>query len=424
MKKVLIFLGVVVIIIVLLHLALFIFINQKGKDIVVSTIEKSLGLKATLDSLTVKFPFTLTIKNFQCGDIAFKEVDVTLTPVNFFTRQSINRIYIEGLSLKVKIDKKGNVQFMSFPAPEAEVVEKEVAKKEEPPKDEVDKPEAKPSVVSKPKPAPDKELKVATVPFKIKNLRIRNSQVEILDQRGRKPLRVTFKDVDLKLKDFSCPQLSRFNLDFNASLRPEKDPVEDYIKVAGWVDYLNRNLDVKIDLNSIDYFLFLNRYPPLWRPENLGIAAAQLSLAVDLNSWNNDLQMDVSLSLDQIEFVPDENGSFGKNMAKTIIALLKGDTEKASFQFVLETKMDSPHFDSFAFKKQFKKAVPLGPAVIANEAIKTTKDKLEAVAGDAKGKIEAALEGTKEVTVDQAIDTIEGVIDIFKSEFDSEEDTK
>ncbi len=83
-KRILIAVGIVLIVVVMLHVALFAFINTKGRDLIITGLKENLDLEATMDSLSLEFPFNVEIKNFKCEALSFKQGNVSLGFLNPF----------------------------------------------------------------------------------------------------------------------------------------------------------------------------------------------------------------------------------------------------------------------------------------------------------------------------------------------------
>ena len=409
-KKIVIFTILFLIIVVTLHVAFFVFINAKGKDIIIGGIERNFKAQATMSSLSVKFPFNLEINNFKCQDLSFEKANVSLGLLNPFARKLVlSKVYIEGLDVKIVKDsqgvyvepfvgKKGNAGI--FESKDSQKIEGKEEKSLE-----AKVPEGQKKALLE-----EKDLKQESV----KKFSITIGKLYLKDSRGKLsyflkdkgPIDVTFENIKLIVKNFSYPKLSRFSVDLDASIRTDQGVSKDVLHAKGWVDYLRKNMDLDFNIDSLDYFIFSQHYPYFWKPGNLGIEEASLSLDSNLNSKDNDLVIDGVLSLDKIDF-KDQEG----DLIRTILAFLQGDKEKPTLHLKLRTKMDSPNLDLASLKNSLAEKIPLGPELI-----------VEGILGKAKKTISETLEevgDTTESSVDTAIDTIKGVVgsfeDIFKS---------
>ena len=393
MKKLFIFLGIIIVVILILNVALFIFINTKGKDVIAENIERSLGVDVSIDSLSFKFPFTVEIKNFKCADISFKKADIFLGMIDpFGYRIILNKVSIDELKAKVIKNEEGIVIIPPSPKDVSSGVPKESQEvKKIPSKDD----------------EPQKKLAIT-----FKNLHIKNSQVEFIDLTADKPFSIILDSLDIRLRGLSFPQLTKFHIRLESSVKTQKGLCQDAIVANGWADYFRKNMDVDVNINAVNYTFFSDLYPPFWKPDNLGINEAFLSLKANLNSKDNDLLINSNIALDEINFTQGLEDTSNQDLIKTILAFLKGDKEKASLNLKLKTKMDSPKLDFSSIKGSFQDALPMGQLLVGG-VIGKTKETVSERVGD-----------VKEMTVDKSIDTIKKTIDTIKGIFVPSDNTQ
>jgi len=408
MKKIFSVVMVLVAVTLLLHVALFTFINVKGKDILITAIKVNTGVDADIESLTLKFPFVLEIKGFKAKDFSFNEAVASLGIFNpFALRLVIDRVFIEGLSAKIKRDKaKISPVLISIKkkSPEEEGVSMEKA---ELPKKETSA--AKPAEI---KPA------VALIPakksfsIKINNLYLADGNIQFVDLTGKKPLEISLTGANLKLRNFIYPQLTKFYLDSTSSIAIGAVEIKNTIGLKGWVDYFNKNMNVRLGVDKVDYFSLSDYCPGSWQSWSSLIEEAVFSFDSNLVSENNDLTIDCILSLDKISFkeLPESEENqvaiSRVRTMKTVIAFLKGKESEPQFRFKLKTKMDTPKLDFSSVKDNIKEIVQIGPITVIGETINRVKDKI-------KEKKDSGVNTTEEV--------IKGAVDIFKSIFKSSE---
>ena len=108
-KKVLLILIIkIVIVVVAVYAAFFVFVNTKGKDILVAKLSDKYGVAASIESLVFRPPFNFEIVNFQCADVAFKRAIVSVNiknPIDF--PFDFDYVFIEGLRLTLLKDQSG-----------------------------------------------------------------------------------------------------------------------------------------------------------------------------------------------------------------------------------------------------------------------------------------------------------------------------
>lgn len=413
-KKVSVIVGIILIIVIILHVMLFVFVNTKGRDLIVGSLKDKLGLEATMDSLSLKFPFNVEVKNFKCEVLSFNKANISLGFFNPFTRNiGLSQIYLDGLDLRVTKDKEGVslglpsedrfkgkekiVLSQNNLSSDSANIKIEQEKKEAPIATEEEQPESGKKNFS----------------FTIGNLYIKNSRVEINYPLEKRPLNVVLNDFTLRLKGFTYPKVSRFYMKLDTVLVSPfaESQKTNVLGIEGWVDSNNKNMDLDLSIEDFDYIAFGKAYPPFWRPNNLRLKEAALSFKSNFKSKDNNLSIDNLLTIETVEFLEEEEGqgeSFQAKILKTAIAFLKGDKEKPTLRFKLMTNMDSPKLDLTSLKKSLIEAAGIGPLTIIEGAIGEVTERFKG-AGDATiGSVIETLKG--------ATETIEGILKTDESE--------
>lgn len=398
-KKIALILTVLILAIVLVHVAVFIYLNINGKNLLKNYIKTKFTAEADVSAVSFRFPFTVVVKGFKCGDVEFNKADVSLGLFNPFNRSiSLSKVYIDKLNFKVKIE-KDKVSVVPFFVKQKEQAEQPVVQAEEVKEVKETKPEgAKPEQKN--------------VSIKIGKLFINNASAQITDLTGGEPVTFNLRKVGVVLKHFIYPKLPKFYVELNASLDKDDIKSDNIIAIKGWVDYAHRNMDVKFDINNVDYVMFSNYYPPFWKPDNLGVKDAKLSLNSKLNSLNNDLVIEAVLALDKIEFLEAMQNDSRVNSLRTMIAFFNDGNGKPVLPIKLRTKMDSFHIDFASLQSEFKGKMKLDIGTIVinildkargatiDKAVDTTKDAAMAV---------------KDVTVDKTANTIKSIVGAVSS---------
>ena len=395
MKKFIIFCITLLLLIAIIHVGFFAFVNIKGKDIFLSNIEEKLGAKASLDVFSLKFPFEIELKKFSCGDISFAKAKISLIfPNPFKFRLTFNDVVIEDLLVKIIKDKEGlyiGSKSKDESATSFEKSEKDIEPKTYEPKS------------SKP------------VPFTINNFYLKNSTLEYIDLRKEEPLKLAVKDADLYIKNLIFPEFSKLYINVIASLQTDAGEAKKSLQIDGWIDYRKKDMDILLSLNSLNYALFNKFYSSSWQSEELGIKDTYLSLESNLASQGNDLLIDSLLSIDKIAFVEGLEDTSRQDLLKTIVAFIKGNKEKATLRFKIKTKMDSPSLDFSSIKKALGGSILINPKIIVDQVIGKTK---KAVSGGADS-LKNISEDAKKISVDMPIDAIKETIESFKDIFES-----
>jgi|GEM_PF-1119741 len=425
-KRIIIILSAFILVIAAIHLGVFIFLNVKGKDILKDYIRKQFAAEAKLDSVSFRFPFTVVIKGFKCNDVEFKKADVSLGLFNPFNRSiSLSKVYIDKLDFKIRIE-KDKVAIAPF-------FIKQTARTEEAP---APAEETKLTV-------PPKENKQKNISIKIGKLFVSNASAQVLDLTKDSPVTFNLRNIDIMLKHFVYPGLPKFYIEVNASLDKDDIKSDNVVVLKGWVDYAHRNMDIKFNINNADYIMFSNYYPPFWKPDNLGLKDAKLSLDSEINSFNNDLVIEAILALEKIEFLEGTQNDSRANSLKTMIAFFKDENGKPVLPIKLRTKMDSFHIDLASLQSEFKGKMKLDIGTIVINILDKAKDKitettkgvkeatLDKAVGGTKAAAETVIDKTKETagtvkdaTFDKTKSAIESVVGIIDNVINSKKENK
>lgn len=402
-----IFMGILIFLIVIavLHIGLFAFINLKGKDILASRIEEKIGIKPKIGSLSLHFPFMLTIDDFSLGTLSFAKANISVRSFNPISPSlKLNKVHIDKLHLEI-IKEKGKVA--------VDPVYQRSIDKAKPARDKDDDKLSQEKDSSRPKPKKDmaKEMTI-----EIKDFYLKDSELRYIDKNQKPVIDLILSELNLKITNFNYPKFTKFNINFDSSLKMEKEVLKDLITANGWIDYFNRNMDMILRVNSFRYSAFSDFYPSVWRHQNLGLKKAILSLNSKIIAEENNLTIDNLLSLEEVEFIKisEENQKelSRQRLIKTVIGLLKDENGKSQIRLKLKTKMDTPQIDLDVLGKGLKESVPLGPKFITEQIIYKAGD----IAKEGVTKPEKIPQNTIETTIDAIKNTVDKFKDIFEDQ--------
>ena len=383
---------ILLIVLVVVHIGLYVFVNIKGNDIVATAIEKEFGAKATIGGLSLKFPFTVEITDFSCGDVSFKKARARLSFVTmpFHFRVTFRNVSLDELHLTVVKNNEGII-IQPFLKPEPQQISS-----------------AKPQVQA----PPDAKKRSSTVvPFYIRSIHVSKSVIEFIDETKNPSVRTAAEDIDMRVKNILFPELPKAALEVVSSLRSDTGSAKDSLLIKGWIDYRRKSMDMSVRLTFVNYALFSPYYPHSWKPDVMRIKEAFLTLESTIASESNDVTIDTTLTVDKVEFIEDGEESARRDMARTVIALLKGEKDKAALQFIIKTKMDNPILDFASLKESFKSSVSFGPMIITGFMGKTK----ETVSGGVDGVTDVTT-APLDITVDTIKNIVDGMKEVFKPE--------
>lgn len=387
--------AIILFLVLAFNLVLFIYVNMNGKKILTQKTKELTGIEPRVASVSLRFPFILEVRDFECGDLVFKRLDVALGA--FYPRGrklTLRKVYVDGLNIQIKKDKE-KIFFEPMLLPPTSLASAETP-------------------VSATTAAQKGEFSL-----RIKKFYTRNASIGFTDISKDKPIRLLFKDVSLTLRNITYPTLGKINLELNASLEANNIYIKRFIKAEGWVDYSNKDMDVKLAINNADYFVFSDYYPPFWKPENLYLKEAFLSLNSTLKSKSNDLVIDGILTLDKIEFLKadTEEGKQKIKYVNTVLALLKGQNDKPSMRIRINTKMNDPKLDLSFLKDNFKGIIRIDAGTIMGKIIGDVKGKVldfKDIISEKSGEAKETLQDSLDKTVDKFKDIGKSFKELFK----------
>ncbi|MBD3246201.1 MAG: DUF748 domain-containing protein [Candidatus Omnitrophica bacterium] len=376
------------------YAAVFVYVNTQGERIFLRGLKEQTGIEATVESVSLRFPFTLSVRTLESETISCRTLNAVFLFYHPARREIVFRkVYLEGARIQFrregerivlplpKIKKKGEDRYLLKKPEQARLPEVSQEEAAEPP------------------------------PYQIvaRKIILKDSDLVFEDRSSEEPFRAVLENVQAELKDFSYAEKPSYQVDLRAGLRAGSFFSERAVKIRGWADHRERHMDLEFQLDRIRYRAFAHYYPPFWKPEHLGIKNAVLSFASRWTAENNNLVVDSTLTLDQIEYVQVQEGE-EKNATrnlKTILALLRGPREKPVLNFKIKTKMDEPKFDLSSIQADIGKQIKIGPAML-----------FENFFGKVKSGVNEGVEETKEMTVDRAVDVLkeagEGIVDTMK----------
>lgn len=364
-----------------LGIGFYVFLNIKGKEILLNTLEKKYKIKAELRNLYVNFPLKVKLEGFIAPRLSFSLLEFEITGVNLFRKViTLDNIYLDELELVIKRKKDGRFLF--------------------------------PLVSERAKGGGYSTIGVNSSSkkdnffFIFKKIFVDHTSLTFLDENFSPPLKLQFKNARIKLKNFNYPMKDKFYVELASSLKAKNIFMEDFLKFKGWIDRKNKNMDVELKIRDYDYFAFADYYPPFWKPENLELKEAYLSLDAKAVSLNNEMKIDGILYLDRYAFLKSPQESSRVESLTKIINLFKKDEKgRHYFRFpTLKTRMDKLEIDFSSVWKDLAKRVEVSFANAILDFLNRTANQM----------IEKGTKEIKRIGVDTPVETIKGIFDILE----------
>jgi len=369
------------------YILIYFLVNERGKDFLVNALRKR-NIQAQIGEVTFSFPFRVTLVDFETENISFLQAKADIAGYNPFTKSlDIDNLFIKGLQIKIKEDTIKSLKEKNLSLNPAHL---------------------------------DIQRMGPGFSVTINNTIIDFSSI-ILEIANLNPsLKVAVENIRGTIKNFSYPQRKKILINLEGSLRVNDKVIEDALIVSGWVNWAKKDMDLRFKAKEIDYFMFKDYYPPFWKPENLEIKEAYLSLNSHLVSKKDNLLIDYYIILNRIVFNENPEDESKVKSLKTIIALFTQD-EQPRVHLRYHTKMSKPEF----------KMSSIGEGMLAQlKELNTTTiiDSVNQLLGKTQEAVGSGVKSIKGITIDPVIKGIqqagEELLKNIKGIFGIEKDNK
>ena len=320
-------LAVILAVFLVLDLIFIIF----GKAIVAGQIEKTLKLKASLGSLSVRFPLTVSFKDMEIKDL-IKADSISLSPsvLGFLAGKVVlNDLIIERPVITISRDAQGKLNL------------------------------------------PVLEQKGKQPPVLMAGLRINNGRVVFSDKKiSPEGYQVTVDKINVDISKVTLPPTSLYtNFKVSAVLLDREDNPAGEAGLSGWIDFGPKDMDGRLELKDIEAASLAPYLQDMIKIKRL--LSARIGLSVDLKAKNNNLAAKC-----HIEFAPqaraDKQG-LSSGVPADVLSLFSNDSGSMAFDFTINTKLDQPKFNSLNMKGI------IGQAAVDNIASQPAADVIEKV---------------------------------------------
>ncbi len=406
MKNIIKILVVIAVIALGLYFSLWGFVNLKGKSFLENKLAVLDTSKVSIEDVSFLPPLGIKIKGLISSRLALKELKASLSLPNLL----IGRLYFDALGIKdltADIILDGEIVTLPFYTFSRDVKGKKVSSSEE-----------KPSVFSK-------SPKERTPVILIKNLSFSGININFTDKTKDKGFRGSLSGIKGKISNFSFPLKRRMSFSLLSGLKIKDTLINKDISLEGWIDFRHKSMDSSFKINNFPYRGFSMYYPDFFKPDNLGVEKAVLSLTGRLKSIENNLNISGNLSLIDYKFAEGKDSQMKTSIIKSVLGMFKGDKGYPEMNFETTTKFDHPRLDSSMIKAQFKSKMSGVALVIGKEAVKgavklpkaAVNKTVDLSRGTAQKAVNVAGKAIGEVlkSPEHAKDIIESAGDVLKS---------
>ncbi|MDD4899147.1 MAG: DUF748 domain-containing protein [Candidatus Omnitrophica bacterium] len=306
MKKLLIVLIWIIAVILVLLLTAGLLIHLYGKKIVVGQVKENLGIEASLDSIGLKLPLTVELKNLKLGELASVE-RISLAPnlLGFLA----GKIVIADLLLE---------------NPQVHLVKSTDGA--------INLPKLKQG---------GKSAEVFITGLKIRNGKFTYNDKFIVPEG----LQTVLNNINCSISKVMLPITSlKANLDFNATLEGPAAKALGKLSSKGWVDFGPKDADLNLSVQDLDLVYFAPYYGDFLSTKKL--LSAQLNLASACKAKDNNLNIVTDFKLSHLAYAQEEPPQEGQlpelNLMKNALDLFSDENGNVNLTFTINTKFDQP----------------------------------------------------------------------------------
>jgi len=289
--------------------------------IVEQQIQQNLKLKASLKKISLSPPFTITLENLEIGNLAsIKKISLSPNLIALL----FGKIVIHGLNI---IDPVINLMQSADGTLNLPVLD----------------PQGKPPEIY------------------LTSLRVQNAKVVFTDKKIiPEGFQVIVNKLNIKVAKVSLPLTSlATNFDISAQLLNSSGKAFGNIAFDGWLDYLAKDMDAKLEVKNMDIANLAPYYGNFISKKK--IASAMLNLDSVFKAKNNALNILTDFNLSKIIYEKtDELEKLEEppalNLVSNALDLFTDADGNLSLQFQIDTQLDNPALSREKILKMILKA--------------------------------------------------------------------
>lgn len=389
---------------IIFFVAAHIFLNFRGKDLIICSLQNLIHKKVTVDYFRVGLPLNLEFKNLDIQDLAkIDTVFISPSLLGLLTGRVIfNELKIirpEFTYEKISVADTGTpLDQISAPATSSpEVIHASVSR------------------------ASTEKKSFPSLFFK--RIRIEKGKINFVDHTvGKDGIRIMAKDLFFNLTNFyTQPRPGIINFELSGKIPWQKDSgqEEGRFELFGWLDLFRKNMEASLKITDIDG-IYLYPYYSQWVDiEKARIEKAKLNFTSDIHGLDNNLTAECHLELTDLVFKPrpaEEEMEKAEKIATAVIDIFKALNQgKIVLDFTIRTKMDRPEFGFGLIKTAVEDKI--------NQATREKEIDTARIFMLPAKLIESAVKGVTDLTTSMITGTIKAgaeisktVEDVFKKE--------
>ena len=312
-----------------------ILIGIYAPKIVEQQIEQNLKVKASLGKIGLSLPFTVTLENLEIGNLAsIKKISLSPDPVALL----FGKIVIHGLrivepviNLEQSADGKLNLPVLEQKGKAPEVY--------------------------------------------LTSLNLQNGKIIFTDKKVTpRGFQVIVDKLNVKVAKVSLPITSlATNFSISAELVNSQGKSFGNIDFSGWLDYLAKDMDAKLEIKGMDVTNFSCYYGNFI--SNKKLSKAMLDLNSNLKAQHNALQIITQFNLSKLVYEQTElEQQLSLDLTKNALDLFTDPSGNLNLEFKIDTLMSNPALDqqkiySIILKAATKNLANQSPEQLVNKVV-------------------------------------------------------
>lgn len=311
--KIIFWIGVIILV---FFAAVNIFLGVYAPGIVQQQIEQNLKLKCSLGKISLNLPFTITLEKLEIGNLAsIKKISFSPNLVAFL----FGKIVLHGLNiveplinLEQSADGKLNLPVL----------------------DQKGKP---PGIY-------------------LTSFNLRDGKIIFTDRKVTPAgFQVIVNKLNIKVAKVALPISSlATNFSVSAELLSQQAEVFGEIIFTGWLDYLSKDMDAKLEVKDLDVTKFSAYYGNFI--SNRKLSSARLDLTSIFKAQNNALQIVTKFNLSNLVYAQAQEEQLDLDLMKNALDLFVDSKGNLRLEFDIDTLLDNPVLSQEKIKKIILKA--------------------------------------------------------------------
>jgi uncharacterized protein involved in outer membrane biogenesis len=293
-----------------------ILIGVYAPRIVEQQIEQNLKLKASLGKISLSPPFTITLERLELGNLASIK-SISLSPN--LAALLFGKIVIHGLTI---IEPVINLEQSADGKLNLPVLEQK----------------GKPPAIY------------------LTSFDLRNGKIIFTDKKiTTEGFQVIINKLNVKVAKVALPITSlATNFSVSAELLSHQTEAFGEITFSGWLDYLAKDLDAKLEVKGLDLAKFSVYYGNFISSRKL--ISARLDLVSDFKAKNNVLRIASKLNLSHLVYEDELEQPLNLDLMKNALDLFTDTKGNLSLEFNIDTLLDKPELSQEKIQKIILKA--------------------------------------------------------------------